>query len=84
MSHGAVKSDSPMEQGVVGRDQPRRGQLVAKLVTQSVAQPVWHGERHQEQDRESHRETDRETLARVKVCWRRRQVVGGVSAGHGC
>ena len=62
MSHGAVKSDSLMEQGVVGRDQARRG----KTVTQSVTQPVRHGERHQEQDRESHRQKDREVLARVK------------------
>ena len=55
-----------MEQGVVERDQARRGQPVAKRVTQSVAQPVWHRERHQEQDSESHREKDREMLARVK------------------
>ena len=41
MSHGAVKSDSLMEQGVVGRNQARRGQPAAKTVTQSVAQPVW-------------------------------------------
>ena len=61
MSHGAVKSYSLM--GVVGRDQARRGQPVAKPVTQ----PVWHRERHQEQDHESHREKDREMLARVKV-----------------
>ena len=54
VSNGAVKSDSLMEQGVVGRDQARP---VAK-----PAQPVQHRERHQEQDRESHRET----LARVK------------------
>ena len=66
MSHGAVKSDSLMEQGVVGRDQARRGQPVGKPVTQPVAQPVRHRERHQEQDRESHREKDREMLARVK------------------
>ena len=66
VSHGAVKSDSLMEQSVVGRDQARRGLPVAKLVTQSVAQPVRHRERHQEQDRESHREKDREMLARVK------------------
>ena len=65
VSHGAVKPDSLMVQGVVGRDQVRRGQPVAKPVTQSVAQPVRHRERHQEQDRESHREKDREMLARV-------------------
>ena len=64
MSHGAVKSHALM--GVVGRDQARRGQPVAKPVTQSVAQPVRHRERHQEQDRESHHEKDREMLARVK------------------
>ena len=50
-SHGAVKSDSLM--GVVGRDQARRGQLVAKPMP--------------DLDRESHREKDREMLARVKV-----------------
>ena len=66
VGHGAVNSDSLNEQGVVGRDRARRGQPVAKLVTQSVAQPVRHRERHQEQDRESYREKDREMLARVK------------------
>ena len=55
-----------MEQGVVGRDQVRRGQPEAKLVTQPVAQPARHRERHEEQDRESHREKDREVQARVK------------------
>ena len=60
VSHQPMKSYSLM--GVVGRDQARRGQPVAKQVTQSVAQPVRHRERHQEQDRESHREM----LARVK------------------
>ena len=34
VSHGAVKSDSLV--GVVGRDQARRGQPVAKLVTQPM------------------------------------------------
>ena len=29
VGHGVVKSDSRMEQGVVGRDQARRGQPVA-------------------------------------------------------
>ena len=42
--------------GVVGRDQARRGQLVAKPVTQPMP----------DLDRESHREKDREMLARVK------------------
>ena len=50
VGHGSVKADSLMEQGVVGRDEARRGQL--------VAQPVWHREWH-EQHRESHRERDR-------------------------
>ena len=54
MSHGAVKSDSLM--GVVGRDQPRRGQPVAKPVTQPMP----------DLDRESHRQKDREMLARLK------------------
>ena len=66
MSHGAVKSDSLTEHCVVGRDQARRGQPVAKPVTQSVGQSVLHRERHQEQDRESHRESHREMLARVR------------------
>ena len=46
---------------LVGRDEARQGQLVAKPVTQS-AQPVGH----QEQDRESHREKYREMLSRAK------------------
>ena len=54
MSHGAVKSYSL--KGVVGRDQARRGQLVAKPVAQSVTQPM------PVRDRESHREKDREML----------------------
>ena len=54
MSHGAVKSYSLM--GVVRRDQARRGQPVAKRVTQPM--PDW--------DRESHREKVREMLARVE------------------
>ena len=43
---------------VVGRDQARRGQLVAKPVTQSV--------RHRHREHDQHREKDREILARVK------------------
>ena len=51
MSHGAVKSDSLM--GVVRRDQARRGQPVAKPVTQPMP----------DLDRESHGEKDRKMLA---------------------
>ena len=58
VSHGAVKSYSLM--GVVGRDQARRGQPVAKPVAQSVTQPM------PDRDRKSHCEKDREMLARVK------------------
>ena len=54
VSHGAVKSDSLM--GVVVRDQARRGQPVAKPMTQPMP----------DLDRESHREKDREMLARLK------------------
>ena len=43
---------------VVGRDQARRGQPVAKRVTQSV--------RHRDQEHDQHREKDREMLARGK------------------
>ena len=53
VGHGAVKSDSLMEQGVVGRDEARR---VAKPVAQSVTKPMPVRDR----------EKDREMLARVK------------------
>ena len=46
MSHGAVKSDSPM--GVVGRDHARRGQPEAKPVTQPMSD--WDRESHCEKN----------------------------------
>ena len=60
--HGAVKSDSLMEQGVVGQDKARRGQPVAK----PVAPPVWHREWHEDREHEQHRERGGDMLARVK------------------
>ena len=62
VGHGAVKADSLMEQGVVGRDKSRRGQPAAK----PAAHPVWRREWHEDQEHESHRERDRRMLARVK------------------
>ena len=56
--HTLVAEHGDVSHGAVGRDQARRGQPVAKLVTQSV--------RHRDRGHHQHREKDRGMLARVK------------------